>query len=63
MATTLSTDQFIALETWMEACAAAARTDAVIDTIAKRHRARQRAFTLLVGIEAPQPKGEDDDLA
>lgn len=77
MAKALSVDQFIALETWVEACAALAALSPLSfgpDWNAKkaklhtdRHRARQRAFTLLTGIEAPlidaQPESEDNDLA
>lgn len=72
MANHLSTDQFVALETWVEACvkAHAVHNSAgphVAPIMRERHRARQRAFTLLTGIEAPlidaKHESEDSDLA
>jgi hypothetical protein len=52
----LSIDQFVALEVWVERLAKA-------DTGLRVHAARQRAFALLTGIDAPLSAQGEETLA
>lgn len=56
MAGSLSVDQFVAIEVWVERLAKG-------ETAARVHAARQRAFTLLTGLDAPPPVGSEELLA